>query len=394
MFASFFYLLRENGLSISLSQWLMLLEGLEKGLHGSTLTGFYRLCRAVLLNSETEFDRFDEAFLKYFGDLSSNEELTKELADWLDHSELPETELRRLAEITGMSIPEIDELFARRLRDQKEEHNGGRKWIGTRGYTSYGNQGKTLGGIRAGGESVFHSAYRVAGERKYRDWRRDNTLDTRQFQMAFRSLRQLSSNAGGAKTELDVDATVRETCRSGGVLKLSYTQPRKNALKLLLLIDSGGSMEPYQKLCSMLFQSVSKAGHFKDLKVYYFHNYPERVLYMEPTLSGQKTLSLEWVVNNLSADYRGILVGDAEMSVDALLAKHDWYASGKKESGMDRLLRLKSRYPHIIWLHPQPRPQTGSYWSRSFDLISRQFDMYQLTLDGLAQGMKKLLVNK
>lgn len=158
-------------------------------------------------------------------------------------------------------------MFARRLQDQKEEHNGGRKWIRTGGYTAFGNRGERMGGIRVGGESRYRSAYRIAGEWRYRDWRTDCTLDFRQFQQAFRGLRQLSRLTDAIKTELDVDATIQKTCQNGGMLRMEYTFPRKNTLKLLLLIDSGGSMEPYQRLCSMLFQVVDKAGHFKDLKI-------------------------------------------------------------------------------------------------------------------------------
>ena len=395
MFLRFFYLLRLRGLNVSLNEWLSLLDGLQQGLHESTLSGFYFLCRAVVVHSEADFDRFDQVFLEYFKGVEHVEELPEDLMRWLEKPELQPEELRELAEATGLSVEEIEKLFAERLKDQHEEHNGGRKWIGTNGYTAYGHHGKQLGGIRVGGESHLRSAYRVASERKFRDWRSDNTLDSRQFQMAFRSLRQLSADTDAPKTELDVDATIRETCDNAGNLKVEFTRPRKNTLKLLLLMDTGGSMDIYRRLCSQLFQAVSKTGHFKDLKVYYFHNALESRLYVDPTLNWYQAVPTDWVLQNIPSDYRVIIVGDGEMAVEELMYAPGWYRSEEKaDSGLDHFLKFRKRYSHLIWLHPQPRPQHSSYWTRTFELLDKQFDMYQLSLDGLSQGMKKLLVNR
>ena len=286
-------------------------------------------------------------------------------------------------------------MFAERLKGQDAEHNGGRKWVGTGGFTPFGHRGKKLGGIRVGGKSNYRSAYRVAGERKYRDWRKDNTIDSRQFQMAFRSLRQLSSNSDEPKTELDIDTTIRKTCDNAGNLSIEFTRPRKNALKLMLLMDSGGSMDYYRELCSLLFQSVSKAGRFKDLKVYYFHNAPGKRLYLDPTLDWRNSVLTEWVMNNIPSDYKVIIVGDASMSMQELLPSYNWWKSDVPEnSGLALLLALKRRYPHLIWLHPQPRPAYSSYWTQTFELLEKHFDMYQLSIDGMTKGMKKLMVRR
>jgi hypothetical protein len=394
MFLSFFYLLRANGLKVSLGEWLTLLEGLRQGLHDSTLSGFYILCRAVVVHSETDFDRFDQAFLEFFGDVEHTDELPPQLQKWLEHPELDRLELEQLSRVTGMSVEEIEKLFAQRLREQTEEHNGGRRWIGTQGHTPFGNHGQKLGGIRVGGSSRNRSAYRVAGERKYRDWRDDNTIDSRQFQMAFRSLRQLSANSELPRTELDIDETVRKTCDNAGHLRLEYTRPRKNTVKMMLLIDSGGSMDYYRQLCSLLFQSVSKAGRFKDLKFYYFHNSMEKRLYTEPTLDWKKAVPTEWVLHNVSPDYRVIIVGDGQMSMEELLSG-SWPGGAVPEgSGLSYFLKFKERYAHLIWFHPQPRPRESSYWTQTFDVLDQHFDLYQLSLDGLNRGMKKLMVNR
>ena len=393
MFLTFFYLLRASGINVSLSEWLTLMEGLRMDLHDSTLSGFYTLCRSVLLHSEADFDRFDQVFLEFFKDVKHVDEVPPEMLKWLEHPELDLVELERLSEITGLSVEEIEKMFAERLQGQDAEHNGGRKWVGTEGYTPFGHRGKQLGGIRVGGKSNYRSAYRVAGERKYRDWRKDNTIDSRQFQMAFRSLRQLSSNSDEPKTELDIDTTIRKTCDNAGNLSIEFTRPRKNALKLMLLMDSGGSMDYYRELCSLLFQSVSKAGRFKDLKVYYFHNAPGKRLYLDPTLDWRNSVLTEWVMNNIPSDYKVIIVGDASMSMQELLPSYNWWKSDVPEnSGLALLLDLKRRYPHLIWLHPQPRPAYSSYWTQTFELLEKHFDMYQLSSDGMTKGMKKLMV--
>ena len=395
MFLTFFYLLRASGINVSLGEWLTLMEGLRMDLHDSTLSGFYTLCRSVLLHSEADFDRFDQVFLEFFKDVKHVDEVPPEMLKWLEHPELDLVELERLSEITGLSVEEIERMFAERLRGQDAEHNGGRKWVGTEGYTPFGHRGKQLGGIRVGGKSSYHPAYRVAGERKYRDWRKDNTIDSRQFQMAFRSLRQLSSNSDEPKTELDIDATIRKTCDNAGNLSIEFTRPRKNALKLMLLMDSGGSMDYYRELCSLLFQSVSKAGRFKDLKVYYFHNSPGKRLYLDPTLDWRNSVLTEWVMNNIPSDYKVIIVGDASMSMQELLPSYNWWKSDVPEnSGLALLLELKRRYPHIIWFHPQPRPAYSSYWTQTFELLEKYFDMYQLSIDGMTKGMKKLMVRR
>lgn len=147
-------------------------------------------------------------------------------------------------------------------------------------------------------------------------------------------------------------------------------------------------MEQHQRLCSLLFQSASKAGHYKDLKIYYFHNCVEWILYTEPTLNYLNTVSTEWVLQNLGEDYRVILVGDD------MMAPRDLVSHTGQISGWDWLMRIKARYPHVIWLRPQPAPQTHSYWTGTFELLTREFDMYQMSLEGLTAGMRKLMENR
>ena len=275
MFTSFFYLLRAKGLKVSLNEWMSLIEALDKGLHASSFTGFYYLCRSILVKSEADFDKFDGAFLEFFKDMELTDELPQELLDWLENpKDKPgeEFDMERAMENEWLSQEEIQKMFLERLQEQKEEHNGGSYWVGTGGVSVFGNSGFSPRGIRVGGEGGQRRAFQVAGERKFRDFRDDNTLDIRQFQMAFRRLRQFSARADEARTEFDIDGTIRETCDNAGNLRVVYGRPRKNTVKILLLMDSGGSMDYYSRMCSALFQAVSKSNHFKDLQVFYFQN--------------------------------------------------------------------------------------------------------------------------
>ena len=257
----------------------------------------------------------------------------------------------------------------------------------------FGNSGNSPKGIRVGGQSMHHRAFRVAGERKFRDFRRDNTLDTRQFQVALRKLRQFSGLVDLPPTEFDVDNTIRDTADNGGVLKVRYKRPRENTVKVLLLMDSGGSMDYYSNLCSALFQAVSKSGHFKDLKVYYFHNCPYARLYHDPMLLSRNSVLTSWVLSNIPSDYKVIFVGDAQMAPYELMGGYygGWGQEEGPKCGMDWLRLFKGRFKHSIWLNPSRRPQWGAYWSQTYDVIAREFPMFPLTVEGLEEGMKKLL---
>lgn len=398
MFASFFYLLRQRGLDVSLNEWLTLLEGMERGLHRSSLTGFYQLCRAVLVKSEAEYDRFDQVFLEFFKDVPWQGELPEEVLQWLEHpkEDLGET-VRRLRDL-GMPEESLEELLKRleeRLKEQTEEHNGGNYWVGTQGRTPWGNSGWHPGGIRIGGQGCHRTAMTVAGERKYRDFRKDNTLDTRQFQMAFRLLRQLSVQADSSEKVLDVDGTIRDTCDNAGTLKVRYKNPRKNAVKVLLLMDTGGSMEYYAGLCSMLFQAATKSNNFKELHTYYFHNCVYSEVYTHPGLRWDSMVPTEWLLQNYDASYKVIIVGDGAMSPYELREpRYDWEKRTYGDSGLAWLERLRRHYPYLIWLNPEPMPVRPDYWGQTHWQLAQIFHMYDLSAEGLEKGMKRLMVRR
>ena len=398
MFTAFFYLLRAKGLKVSLNEWMSLVEAMDKGLHGSSFTGFYYLCRCILVKSEVDFDKFDGAFLEFFKDIKFSDELPQELIDWLENpKDKPslDYDLDRAMKNEKISQSDIQKMLLERLDEQKEEHNGGSYWVGTGGVSVFGNSGFSPRGIRVGGSGGQRRAFQVASDRKFRDFRQDNTLDTRQFQVALRKLREFSSRLDSSELEFDIDGTIHQTCDKGGTLHIEYKKPRKNTVKILLLMDSGGSMDYYSHLCSALFQAVSKSNHFKDLQVFYFHNCIYSKIYTEADLNPQSTIPTEWILNNLSSEYKVIIVGDAQMEPSELL-ESSYYRYGARDevSGIEWLTRFNEKYPHIEWLNPSSRPNWGGWWAKTYDIINKDFEMNPLSLEGLNTALKKLMVSR
>ena len=399
MFLKFFYLLRKRGLKVSLNEWMALLEALEQGLGQSSLSAFYYLCRAVLIKSETDYDKFDMAFAEFFKGVQTPEDIPEEVWNWLDKElEVPAEFIEKMMqELPQYDFDELQKMLEERLKEQKEEHNGGGYWIGTGGTSPFGHGGYNPAGIRIGGESRHRSAVQVAGERNFRDFREDNILDIRSFQMAFRKLRQFSSKNDGPKTELDIDSTIQATCNNAGNLKLVFDRPRKNTVKVMLLFDSAGSMSMYSNLCSQLFQAANQSNHFKSLKVFYFHNCFYQEFYTDPCCARRFKIDTKWVMNNLDSEYKVIIVGDGCMAPSELLSVGgaSYRSSYNPEPGMVWLKRVRQKYPHIIWLNPVSKASWNRvYGNHTLNMIREVYPMYPLTLEGLDEGIKKLLVNR
>ena len=385
---------------MTLGEWLTLQEALDKGLCGSSLTQFYYVARMILVKSETDFDKFDMAFDECFKAAQRDTEVGKEMLRWLDKSdmmELAQEEARNhLNQMEDLQIDkeDVEEKFRQRLKDQDSEHNGGSFWIGTMGKTSFGNTGGNVGGVRVGGKTGYQSAFAVVGARKYRDFRDDRVLDNRQFQMAFRKLRQFSSRLDIPETELDIDGTVDKTCGNGGCLQIVMKKPRKNAVKLLLLMDSGGTMIPFSSLLNDLFQAVHKSNHYKDVKTYYFHNCIYSKMYKTPECENGDWVDTEWMFRNVGSDYKVIIVGDAAMAPEELYSSTGNYRGPNGGlSGYEWLQLLKRKYKKIVWLNPKMAPGRAP-WREAETAVKELFPMYKLTVDGLNQAMVKLMSNK
>lgn len=402
MFITFFDLLKQRGLKISIHEWLSLSEALDSGLCGPRLTDFYYLCRCLLIKSETDFDTFDLCFSAFFKDVQISDTIPQAVYRWLD-KEVKEEALSEEGDFEkstprqSKSLEKLQRMLMERLEKQKEEHHGGSNWIGTDGSSEWGHSGYPPEGIRVGGGAAgCGRALQVAGERHFRDFRRDDILDSRQFQMAFRKLRQHSSRVDTARTELDMDQTIKKTSDNAGYLKLVFEKPRQNTIKLLLLFDSDGSMSRYSRLCSELFHAVSKSSHLKDVKIYYFHNCMYDHLYTDPYCSRKRWIDTDWVFRNLNSEYRLIIVGDASMNYSELLSKGgNTFGIYNEIPGLTWLQDFRTRYPKHIWLNPIPQRR----WERALGaftirIVKDIFPMYELTIDGLETGIKRLLVSR
>ena len=297
-------------------------------------------------------------------------------------------------EMLNRTQEEIERMLRERLKEQRCEHNGGNYWIGTHGISPFGNDGYNPNGIRVGGVSKDRAALRVAGERTYRDFRDDNMLDIRQFQMAFRRLCHYSDQ-NGQEEEFDVDRTIHDTCQKAGILQIRYKKPRRNTIKVLLLIDSGGSMDYHSQICSQLFQAASRSNRFKELRVYYFHNCPKVYLYTNPTLEQKYRVPMEKVLRECDKDFKVLLLGDATMDIDDLVRPPFFETTENKGyTGVDWLNCILRRYAHAAWLNPRPTTRPVIFGKESYYLLYKMFDMYPLTIAGLESALKKLMVRE
>lgn len=401
MFIDFFYLLRNYGVPVSLTEWMAFMEAISKGLAFSSLTGFYYLARAVLVKSESHFDKYDLAFQHYFKGIETPEEITEQVLEWLENA-LPPLRIspEERIQFQDWDLDELRRQLEQRLREQTEEHHGGDTWIGTGGTSRFGHSGYHPAGIRIGGRSVNQSAVKIAAERKFRDFRGDKTLGIREFEVALRKLRRLSSKVEGPKDELDIDETIRATGDKGGLLQLVWERSRKNTVKVILLMDSGGSMDPYARICSQLFTALNRANHFKDMRFYYFHNCIYDHLYLDPTCSLRNAIKTNTLFRRRDSEYKIFLVGDASMAVGELTMVDGiiYWGMTNEQPGIWWLQRTAEHFEHTVWLNPIPK----AYWSSSnrsigaytISLIRNIFPMYELTLEGLEQAIQKLKVKK
>jgi uncharacterized protein with von Willebrand factor type A (vWA) domain len=402
MYTNFFYQLRQEGIPVSITEWMTLMEALSIGLAESSLTGFYYLARAILIKSETHFDKYDLAFQKYFQGIETPQQLLDQVSQWLENPLPPKmfSEEERNELLKKLGLPDWESLKAaleERLRTQDSPHHGGNHWIGSGGTSPFGHSGFHPGGMRIGGESYGKSAVKVAAERHYLDYRSDQTLGVRQFEVALRRLRQFSTRVDGVKDQLDLEETIEETCKNAGQLKLVWTRPRKNAVKVIVLMDIGGSMTPFARICSQLFSAVHKASHFKDLKFFYFHNCIYDLLYLTASLDPRKAVKTEDLLRSLSADYKVVLIGDAAMAPSELMMADGniFWDLRNEEPGITWLERLAKKFPYSIWLNPIPE----NYWEQVYgyqtiNRVREVFPMFELSLEGLDKGIKKLMVRK
>lgn len=388
MFLDFLFHLRHQGLAVGTTEWLCLCQALDRGHMQESMSKFYYIARSICCKTESDYDSYDVAFSSFFADVLPPPDIRDEFAKWLEQAKPPrplsEEEKQRLQ---ALSLDELRETFEQRLKEQKERHDGGNKWIGTGGTSPFGHSGYHPSGLRVGGESSLRQAMQVAAQRRFRELRKDVILDTRQLGVALKKLREWGR--GDRADELDLDASIDATARNAGDIEIVMQAPRRNAAKLLLLMDTGGSMSYYASLCERLFSAVIKINHFKEFRHLYFHNCPYEQLYRNSSLT-DPVATLE-VLREFDPSWNLVVVGDAAMSPYELteIGGSVDYFHHNEEPGIVWLQRVRDRLPKSVWLNPEPT----QFWQQraSNELIRRVFtDMFPLSIEGLEQAMGHL----
>jgi uncharacterized protein with von Willebrand factor type A (vWA) domain len=388
MLIDFFYQLRKGGLKVSLTEFLTLLEALKQGLAQFSIDEFYYLSRACLVKDEALYDRFDRVFSAHFKGI--------EQVFGPPGAALPEDWLRQQFErifsdeekalMKAMNWDELMETLRKRLEEQKEEHHGGNKWIGTGGTSPFGHGGYNPAGVRIGGQGGQRSAVKVWDQREYRNFDDSIELGTRNLKVALRRLRRFARQ--GAADELDLPGTIDSTARNAGFLDLKMVPERHNAIKVLLFLDVGGSMDDHVRVCEELFSAAR--SEFKHLEHFYFHNCVYEGVWKDNRRRHTEKTPVMDVLHKYAADYKLILVGDATMSPYEIT-----YAGGSvehfnEETGASWMQRLLATYPKAIWLNPEPEQR----WNHtpSIRILSELMEerMFPLTLGGLERGMREL----
>ena len=310
MLINLFQTVKSSGVPCSLRELLDLLGALEKRVAYASLDDFYYLSRAILVKDEKHYDKFDKAFDIYFKGIEKLEDIFQALIpdDWLRKAfekELDPEELKKIESLGGLE--KLLEEFKKRLEEQKERHEGGSKWVGTNGTSPFGHGGQNPEGIRVGGQGGQKKAVKVWEQRQYSNLDDSITIGTRNIKMALRRLRKFARQ--GNDLELDMDGTIKSTAKNAGYLDINMIPERANAVKVIILFDVGGSMDPYVKLCEELFSAIKT--EFKHLEYYYFHNCIYESVWKDNKRRSQERMLVQDIINKYTSDYKVIVVGDA-----------------------------------------------------------------------------------
>ncbi|WP_029014646.1 vWA domain-containing protein [Niveispirillum irakense] len=394
MFISFFYDLRKAGLPVSLNEYLALMEAMKAGIAGYAVDDFYYLSRAILVKDERNLDKFDRVFASLFKGLEAGGAIT---GDELTAT-IPEEWLRRLAEkfLTEEEKAQIEalggwdklmETLAQRLAEQKDRHQGGNKWIGTAGTSPFGAYGYNPEGVRIGQhESRHRRAVKVWDKRDFRNLDDQVEIGTRNIKVALRRLRKFART--GAAETLDLPDTIRSTARNAGYLDLKLVPERHNAVKVLLFLDIGGSMDDHIRLCEELFSAAR--SEFKHLEYFYFHNCVYEGVWKDNRRRHAERMDTLDVIHTYGPDYKLVFVGDAAMSPYEITQPGGSVEHFNPEPGIAWMQRLLEKYRHAAWLNPTDE----RYWpyTQSIGLMGRIMEgrMYPMTLEGLDAAMRGL----
>jgi uncharacterized protein len=389
MLIDFFFTLKEFAVPVSIKEFLVLMEALKKHVAYCSVDEFYHLARTCLVKDEKHFDKYDRAFGKYFKGVLEIDGIVAEIPEeWLKHMAdkyLTDEEKAAIESLGGWE--KIMETLKKRLEEQKGRHQGGSKWIGTAGTSPFGAYGYNPEGIRIGQqESRNRRAVKVWDAREYKNYDDSVELGTRNIKVALRRLRRFARD--GSPDILDLDDTVRSTARNAGWLDLKMVPERHNAVKVLLFLDVGGSMDDHIKLCEELFSAART--EFKHLEYYYFHNFLYERVWRDNRRRMQEKISTFDVMHKYGQDYKLVFVGDATMSPYEITYPGGSVEHTNPEAGAVWLQRMLEIYEHAIWINPQPE----AHWEYHESIeITKQLmgdRMFPLTLDGLDRAMRVL----
>ncbi len=396
MFLAFFLALRAAGVKVSLREFLTLQEAMQAGLADYDVDHFYYLARATWVKDERFLDRFDRVFAESFKGILQPPPATP---DGVPVRDIPEEWLRKLAEknLTPEEKAEIEamggfeklmETLRQRLAEQKSRHQGGNKWIGTAGISPFGAHGYNPEGVRIGQESGRNrSAVKVWDQRSFKNLAGDAELGTRNMKVALRRLRRFARE--GAAEELDLSGTITSTARNAGYLDLKMVPERHNAVKILLLLDIGGSMDDHIALSEQLFTAAG--SEFKHLKHLYFHNCPYETLWKDARMRAPDAIPTSDVLNTYDHTWKLVFVGDAAMSPYEIMQPGGGVSSWNAESGQTWLTRIIAAYPKAVWLNPVAEQHWNHTQSTRMIRELMEARMYALTLEGLDAAMRRLM---
>ena len=386
MLLNFFQTLRRQGLPVTIRELSDLITALEHHIVFADMEQFYFLARTIMVKDEENFDKYDRAFKAHFTELEKIDDFIEALIpeDWLRSEFLKTLSEEEKAKIESLGgLEELIETFKKRLNEQKKRHEGGSKWIGTGGTSPFGNGGYNPEGIRVGGEGGNGSAVKVWDRRDFKDLDDSIELGTRNIKMALRRLRKFARS--GAEDELDLDDTIHSTAHNGGLLDIKMVPERRNAVKVLLLFDVGGSMDPYVKTCEELFSAARI--EFKHMEYFYFHNFIYDGLWQNSEMRYDEVTATHDVLRKYGSDYKIIFVGDAAMATYEITHSGGSIDFMNREPGANWLKRFNENYDKMVWLNPTPK----QYWQHTHstkiiqDLMEDR--MYPLTLKGMEEAM-------
>ena len=390
MLTELFYKLRKVQIPVSITEYLSLMAAMDARVAGFSIDDFYYLARAALVKDERYFDRFDQVFGEHFqGQETLFDEIFGEIPmEWLQAQKqlnLSDEEKAKIEALGGWD--KLMETLRERLEEQKKRHQGGNKMIGTGGTSPFGADGYNPEGVRIGqDEGREGRAVKVWDRRDFRNLDDSVELGTRNIKLALRQLRRFARE--GAADELDLDDTIRSTARNAGLLDIKMVPERHNAVKVLLFLDVGGSMDPYVKVCEELFSAAR--AEFKHLEHYYFHNFLYETVWRDNSMRANVRIPTGQVMHTYGADHKMVFVGDATMSPYEIMAVGGSVEHWNEEAGATWMARLMAIFPFAVWLNPQPE----EYWGHipSIGMVKELMSdrMFPLTVEGLERAMKAL----